>query len=276
MRVCAVSNVLMPAAAHIVLPPDHFIRPQCDISWRHVIHPKIPLWWDKWVMNCQRVAIAHLPAGTVWTTWSWFSGTLSSIHLIPVQLSLGALVADPMHQLSAAKGDVLGMNVVLGVALIVPFYQQGVLHCFKGRLCKHVSRELILLHLGQPRSFCTRCATWPCHSWLQNGHFHSAQKPLPANIFSGVLAVFSWSQYLVCLGDLVARELCRHSALPGQNGHLVPLVRLFTVACQTWGYPAGQLGHDHLIFKLLFGLTSMPPSRALLSGCHSRCSWGQS
>ncbi len=56
-----------------------------------------------------------------------------------MQLSLGALVADPMHQLSAAKGDVLGMNVVLGVALIVPFHQQWVLHCFKRRVCTHVS-----------------------------------------------------------------------------------------------------------------------------------------
>jgi len=56
-----------------------------------------------------------------------------------VQLSLGALVADPMHQLSAAKGDVLGMNVVLGVALIVPFHQRWELHCFKRRVCTHVS-----------------------------------------------------------------------------------------------------------------------------------------
>jgi len=62
--------------------------------------------------------------------------------LIPVQLSLGALGADPMHQLSAAKGGVLGMNAVLGVALIVPFQQQWVLRCFKRRLFVTVSNRI--------------------------------------------------------------------------------------------------------------------------------------
>ena len=62
--------------------------------------------------------------------------------MIPVQLSLGALGADPMHQLSAAKGGVLGMNAVLGVALIVPFQQQWVLCCFKRRLFVTVSNRI--------------------------------------------------------------------------------------------------------------------------------------
>ena len=42
-------------------------------------------------------------------------------HLVQVQLPIGALVADPMHQLSAAKSGVLWMNAVLEVALTVPF-----------------------------------------------------------------------------------------------------------------------------------------------------------
>jgi len=62
--------------------------------------------------------------------------------LIPMHLSLGALGADPMHQLSAAKGGVLGMNVVLAVVLIVPFQQQWVLRCFKCWLCKPVANRI--------------------------------------------------------------------------------------------------------------------------------------
>jgi len=48
-----------------------------------------------------------------------------------VHLSLGALVADPVHQLLAAKSGVLWMDAVLEVALSVPFKQQWVLRCFK-------------------------------------------------------------------------------------------------------------------------------------------------
>jgi len=54
---------------------------------------------------------------------------------------------------------------------------------------------------------------------------HSALRLLPASICSGVLAFFSWFQYLSWLGPLVARELCSHTFLPSQNGHLVPCVR---------------------------------------------------
>jgi len=43
-------------------------------------------------------------------------------------------VADPVHQLSAAKGGVMGMNAICSIALIVPIKQQGVLHCFKSWL----------------------------------------------------------------------------------------------------------------------------------------------
>ncbi len=62
-------------------------------------------------------------------------------HLIPVHLSLGALVADPMHQLFAAKSGVLWMNAVLEVALSVPFKQQRVLRCFKRWLTVFVSNR---------------------------------------------------------------------------------------------------------------------------------------
>jgi len=51
--------------------------------------------------------------------------------LVQVQLSLRAIVADPVHQLCAAKGSVVGMNAILEVALIDPFKQQWVLRCFK-------------------------------------------------------------------------------------------------------------------------------------------------
>ena len=45
---------------------------------------------------------------------------------------------------------------------------------------------------------------------------------------------------------------------------------------QTWGHPAGQLGHDHMTLPWLYGLTLMLPSTALLSGCHSCCRSGRS
>ena len=56
---------------------------------------------------------------------------MESIHLIPVQLSLGAVVAHPMHRLFAAKGGGAGMNAICSIALIVPFMQQLMLCCFK-------------------------------------------------------------------------------------------------------------------------------------------------
>jgi len=48
-----------------------------------------------------------------------------------VQLSLWALLANPMHKFVAAKSGAAGMNAILEVALIVPLKQQWVLRCFK-------------------------------------------------------------------------------------------------------------------------------------------------
>ncbi len=56
-----------------------------------------------------------------------------------MQLSLRAVVADPVHQLSAAKGGVMGMNAICSIALIVPIEQQGVLHCFESWLTVCIS-----------------------------------------------------------------------------------------------------------------------------------------
>ncbi|KAA6421231.1 MAG: hypothetical protein FRX49_08930 [Trebouxia sp. A1-2] len=43
-------------------------------------------------------------------------------------LSLWALVADPMHQLLAAKGNAMGVDAICSIALIVPFKQQRIGH----------------------------------------------------------------------------------------------------------------------------------------------------
>ncbi len=92
-------------------------------------------------MSFQRVAFAHSLASTVWTACTSFAGTSLRHHLVQVHLSLGALVADPVHQLLAAKSGVLWMDAVLEVALSVPFKQQWVLRCFKRWLFVHVSNR---------------------------------------------------------------------------------------------------------------------------------------
>lgn len=68
----------------------------------------------------QRVALAHLHAYTTWATCSLPIGTIIGRHLVKVQLSLRALVANPMHHLLTAKGDVAWIHAILGVALKVP------------------------------------------------------------------------------------------------------------------------------------------------------------
>ncbi len=67
----------------------------------------------------------------VWTPLKVLAGTITSTHLIQVQLSLGAVEADPMHQFFAAKGGGVGLNAICSIALIVPFTQQLMLCCFK-------------------------------------------------------------------------------------------------------------------------------------------------
>ncbi len=57
--------------------------------------------------------------------------TITRSHLVLVQLSLWALLANPMHKFVAAKSGAAGMNAILEVALIVPLKQQWVLRCFK-------------------------------------------------------------------------------------------------------------------------------------------------
>ena len=42
-RFRALTNALLPAAPHIIIPPDHLIRPRSDISWCHVISGIVPL-----------------------------------------------------------------------------------------------------------------------------------------------------------------------------------------------------------------------------------------
>lgn len=69
------------------------------------------------------------------------SGTIVRRHLVQVQLSFGAIVADPMHQFCAAENGVMWMNAVLGVALSVPFKQQRVLRCFERWLFVTVSNR---------------------------------------------------------------------------------------------------------------------------------------
>ena len=50
-------------------------------------------------------------------------------------------MADPMHQLLAAKGGVMGMDAVLSVVLVIPFKQQRVLRCCKRWLFVPVSNR---------------------------------------------------------------------------------------------------------------------------------------
>ncbi len=93
-------------------------------------------------MSCQRVAFAHLLASTVWTACTSFACTTFRHHLVQVQLSLGAIAADPMHQLFAAKSSSLGINAAFRVALSVPLQQQWVLRCLKCWLCKPISSRV--------------------------------------------------------------------------------------------------------------------------------------
>ncbi len=90
-------------------------------------------------MRLQRIAIARSCAGTIWAPRTLSVGTVSGRFLVQMQLSLRAVVADPVHQLSAAKGGVMGMNAICSIALMVPMKQQGVLHCFESWLFVFVS-----------------------------------------------------------------------------------------------------------------------------------------
>ncbi len=120
-------------------------------------------------MRLQRIAIACSHAGTMWAPRTLFVGTTIGGHLVKVQLSFRALVADPMHQLSAAKGDVIRVNAFFWVALIVPFEQQRVLHCFKCWLlvfvsntrCSAASRtSTVILHTFANYSLPLMAADW--------------------------------------------------------------------------------------------------------------------
>ncbi len=82
-------------------------------------------------MGFQRVAFAHLMTSTIWAPRSLASNAIRRAHLVLVHLSLWTLLAVPMNKLVAAKSGVVGMNAICSIALIVPFKQQWVLHCFK-------------------------------------------------------------------------------------------------------------------------------------------------
>ena len=40
---CAHINALLPPAPHTVLPPNHLVGHSSDVSWCHIVHPKVPL-----------------------------------------------------------------------------------------------------------------------------------------------------------------------------------------------------------------------------------------
>ncbi len=118
-------------------------------------------------MSLQRVAFAHLLASTIWATCSLPIGTIIRGHLVKVQLSLGAVVADPMHQLFAAKGGGAGVNAIYNIALIVPFKQQLMLRFFKRWLDCSPSKfttatrtSAVLLHTARDLSLPLVAACW--------------------------------------------------------------------------------------------------------------------
>ena len=88
-------------------------------------------------------------------TWgNEFAKNCSSHTLLPaqygqpascllVQLSLRALVADPMHQLFDAKGGVMRIQAVLRLVFIVPFTQQLVFCCFVCWLGSLLSKRFV-------------------------------------------------------------------------------------------------------------------------------------
>ena len=82
-------------------------------------------------MCLQRIALTHSVASTIWASAANALSTISNTHLIPVQSSLWAFLAHPMHQLAAAKRGVMRMDPIRWVALKVPFKQQWVLRCLK-------------------------------------------------------------------------------------------------------------------------------------------------
>ena len=87
---------------------------------------------------------------TVWTPLQVCASTIRSTHLILVQLSLGAVVAHPMHQLLTAEGSSVGMNAICIIALIVPFKQQLMLCCFKCGVCVFPSDSFALAARTSP------------------------------------------------------------------------------------------------------------------------------
>ncbi len=125
-------------------------------------------------------------------------------HLILVQLSLGAVITHPMHQLSAAKGGVVGMNAICSIALIVPFMQQlMMLCCFKcwlrccpsKRFATATRTSAVDLHTARDLSLPLVAAFWalPLNSDL------SASKRLLRCL--GVLVMIPISCLSRCLGS---------------------------------------------------------------------------
>ena len=129
-----------------------------------------------------------------------------------MQLSLRAVVADPVHQLSAAKGGVMGMNAICRIALIVPFEQQRVLHCFKCWLlvfvsntrCSAASRtSTVILHTFANYSLPLMAADWT----LPLSPEDTASKRLLRCL--GVLVMVPELQLARCLGS--KRAVLTHS-----------------------------------------------------------------
>ena len=108
---------------------------------------------------------------TIWTPLKSCASTITSTHLIPVQLSLRTLLAIPMHEFVAAKGVVVGMNAICSTALIVPLTQQVTdrqLRCFKRGLLCFLSKSLlnakrtsaVVLHTVRDLSLSPVAAGW--------------------------------------------------------------------------------------------------------------------
>ena len=94
-------------------------------------------------------------------------------------------------------------------------------------------------------------------------------------ISSGVLAFFSF-QNLAIISAVMVSELCTHSFLPTQYGHLLPFVLVDTLVKKTWGLPAGQFWHSHLALEIAvwlhyFAAYSAPITHTLRTPLHAFC-----
>ena len=227
LSICALIDVLLPAATAGISPPNHLARPCSDISWRALILGKIPLCCSGRAAGCQGVAITNLFASTEWAPLSLLACAIISTHLVAVQPPLSTVVADPMHKLVALKCCFVRKYAIYGIALIVPLKQQQMLRLL----------ECWLLGVRLVKS----AATWAPCIILNPGLYHSL--PFVSAVWTSPVSpgVTASKCLLRCLDILVKIPISCYCGCFGGKGVVQAQLPALTIWTLCPSCPVGHL-----------------------------------